>query len=53
MKMPEEKPEVRIKPRSYRPSKNELAEEIKIDASPEDVIRAAFRQARVADDANA
>ena len=50
---PEKRPEVRVKPSSYQPTKAELEEELRINATPEEVIRAAFRQVRVVEDVNA
>ena len=50
---PQEKPEVRIRPNSYQPTKTEIEQEIFIDASPEDIIRAAFRQVRIVEDPDA
>lgn len=48
-----ERPEVRIKPRTYQPSKAELEESFVFDATPEEVIRAAFQQVRVVEDPDA
>ena len=48
-----EKPEVRIRPAGYQPTKGELEREIFIDASPEDIIRASFRQVRTVEDPDA
>lgn len=48
-----ERREVRVKPQTYQPTKAELDEEFHIDASPEDVIRAAFHPARVIEDPEA
>ena len=45
--------EVRVKPHTYQPTKAELEEEFHIDASPEDVIRAAFHPAHVIEDPEA
>jgi len=44
---PEDKPDVHVKPHSYQPSQTELDEDVSLDASPEDVIRAAFSPANV------
>ena len=44
---------VRVKPQTYQPKKTELEEEFRIKATPEDVIRAAFQQARVVKDPDA
>lgn len=48
-----ERPEVRLKPSSYQPSKAEIEETVQFDTSPEDLIRAAFRPVRVVEDENA
>ena len=47
------RPEVRVKPNSYQPKKAELEEELHINATPEEVIRAAFQQVRVVEDSAA
>lgn len=44
---------VRVKPQSYQPSKAELEEDVSIDATPEDLIRAAFQPANVVADPKA
>ncbi|MDE0386299.1 MAG: hypothetical protein OXI22_20630 [Defluviicoccus sp.] len=44
---------VRVKPQTYQPKKAELEEKFHLDASPEDVIRAAFHPARVVEDPDA
>jgi len=49
----QDRPEVRVKPRSYQPTKAELEEELHINATPEEVIRAAFRQVKVVEDPQA
>lgn len=46
-------PEVRVRPYSYQPSKAELEEEIKIDATPEELAKALLRQVNVVEDENA
>lgn len=43
-------PEVRLKPSDNQPSKMELEETLHLDATPEDVIRAAFRQVKIVKD---
>ena len=48
--MTEPKPEVRIKPREYQPSKAELDEPVKIDATPDELARAVLTQVRVVRD---
>ncbi len=47
------RPEVRIKPNGYQPSKAELERDVGIAAKPEDIIRAAFRQVKVVEDPDA
>ena len=49
----EPRPVVRVRPNGYQPSKAEMEEEFTIDASPEELIRAAFRPARVIEDPKA
>ena len=46
-------PVVRIKPSSYQPSKAELEEDVRVDASPEELARAVLRQVRVVRDPDA
>ena len=46
-------PIVRIKPSSYQPSKAELEEDVRVDASPEELARAVLRQVRVVRDPDA
>ena len=45
--------EIRVKPIDYQPSKAELEQDVRIDASPEDVIRSAFSQVKVVEDPDA
>ena len=47
------RPEVRVKPSAYQPTKSEIEEDVRIEASPEDVIRAAFQPVNVVEDTNA
>jgi len=47
------RPIVRVKPNSYQPTKAELEERVKIEATAEEVIRQAFRQVRVVEDKDA
>ena len=46
-------PEVRIRPRSYRPSKAELEEDMRIDATPEELAAAIMTPVRVIQDPGA
>ena len=41
------KPTVKVKPRSYRPTKAELEADMNIRATPEQLARAVMRPARV------
>ena len=43
----EERPEGRVKQYDYQPSKAERKELVQSDATPEEVIRAAFRQVKL------
>ncbi len=52
MNDPQTRPEVRLKPSSYQPNKTELDEDVRIDATPEDLIRAAFQPVKVVEDRN-
>lgn len=53
LKPGDRRPTVRVKPSGYQPNKAELEQDVRIDASPEDVIRTAFRQVKVVEDADA
>ena len=48
-----ERPEVRVKPHSYQPSKAELETPVKIDATPEQLARAVLRPVKIIEDPNA
>lgn len=48
-----ERPVVRVKPRSYQPTRAEMEEAVKIDATPEEAVRRIFRQVRVVEDPDA
>ena len=43
----QEKPDVRLKPSSYQPSKAQLEEDVSIDATPEKLARAVLTQVRI------
>lgn len=45
-------PVVCLKPSNYQPKKVELEEDVRIDASPEDVIRNAFRQVKITENSS-
>ena len=47
------KPAVRLKPSSYQPSKAEMEEDIGIDTTPENLLRAVVRDVRIEYDENA
>ena len=42
-----EKSVVQLKPPSYQPSKAELEEDISIDATPQELLRAVVREVRI------
>ena len=44
---------VRLKPASYQPSKAELDEPVKIDATPEQLARAVLRPVKIVRDSDA
>ena len=48
-----ERPEVLVKPHTYQPSKTELDEPVKIDATPEELARAVLTQVKVVQDEDA
>ncbi len=45
--MTKAKPEVRVRPASYQPTKAELEEDMSIDATPEELARVALRPVEV------
>ena len=45
--------EVRLRPRSYRPSRAELEEDMRIDATPEELASAILTPVRVIEDPGA
>ena len=47
------RPVVRIKPSNYQPTKAELEEDVRIDATPEELARAVLRRVRVVRDPEA
>ncbi|MCY3794810.1 MAG: hypothetical protein OXG51_10615 [Gammaproteobacteria bacterium] len=47
------RPEVRVKPRSYQPTKAELEADISIDATPEQLADAILRPVKVIEDPDA
>ena len=49
----DDRPEVRVRPYDYQPTKAEHEEQLHIDATPEDLIRAAFQPVKVVIDKNA
>ena len=52
-KQSRERPEVRVKPHTYQPSKAELDEPMKIDATPDELARAVLTQVKVVQDEDA
>ena len=50
---PKQKPVVRVRPHTYQPSKAELEEDVRLDATPEELARAVLRPVRVIEDENA
>ena len=53
MEKTRDKPAVRLKPSSYQPSKAEMEEDIGIDTTPENLLRAVVREVRIEHDQNA
>ncbi len=51
--MPTQPQVVRVKPHSYQPSKAELEESIRIDATPEQLAKAVVTPVRIVDDSDA
>ena len=51
--MPTQPPVVRVKPHSYQPSKAELEAPIRIDATPQQLAKAAVTPVRVLEDSDA
>jgi len=47
------RPTVRVKPNRYQPRKAELEEDMRIKATPEDVIRAVLQPVKVVEDPDA
>ena len=45
--MKDDKPIVRLRPSSYQPSKAELEEEVRIDATPQELLRAVVRDVKI------
>ena len=50
---PHNRPVVRVKPSTYQPTRAELREEVRIDASPDELVRAVLRPVRVVRDPEA
>ncbi len=48
--MNDHKPEVRVKPHKYQPSRVELGEPVRIDATPEELAKAVLSPVRVIED---
>ena len=47
------KPVVRVRPYSYQPNKAELEEDVRVDATPEELARAVLRPVKIVKDADA
>ena len=52
-KPPTDRPTVRVKPHSYQPSKTELEAPIRINATPEQIAKAAVTPVRIIEDPDA
>ena len=50
---PHNRPVVRVKPSTYQPTRAELREEVRIDATPEELARTVLRPVRVVRDPDA
>ena len=48
-----DRPTVRVKPHSYQPSKAELDEPIRIDATPQQIAKAVVTPVRIVEDPDA
>ena len=48
-----DRPEIRVKPYSYQPSKAELEEAVKIDATPDELVQSVLRPVKVVSDPEA
>lgn len=48
-----EKPEVRLRPSDYQPSKKEIEENHRLDGTPEDMRAAVMRDVKVVEDPDA
>ena len=46
-KQPAARPVVTIKPATYQPSKAEIEEDVSVDATPEELAKAALRQVTI------
>ncbi len=47
------KPIVRVRPSAYQPNKAELEEDVRLDATPEELARAVLRPVQVIEDKSA
>ena len=48
-----QKPVVRVRPHAYQPSKAELDEEVRLDATPEELARAVLQPVQIVEDHDA
>ena len=46
-------PNLRVKPRSYQPTKADMAKDVSIDATPDELAEAVLRPVRMVEDENA
>ena len=53
MEKTRDRPTLRLKPSSYQPGKAEMEEDIGIDTTPENLLRAVVREVRIEYDENA
>ncbi len=51
--MTKPKPVVRIKPSEYQPNKAELEEDVRIDATPDELAETILRPAKIVEDPDA
>ena len=53
MPEPKRKPVVRVRPYAYQPNKAEIEEDVRLDATPDELARAALRPVEVIEDEKA
>ena len=47
------KPVLRVRPYSYQPKKNELEEDVRVEATPDELALAVLRPVKIVEDADA